>query len=708
MSTRTEKLVKRQLKIALAIMISSGAVFLPTFHAQKKSPAAAAKKVDDKMLRQADTHVGDWLTHGRTYSETRYSPLKQISAGNVHQLGLAWSFDTETRRGLEATPLEIDGVIYTTGSWSIVYAIDARTGKPLWKYDPEVPRTFGSRACCDVVNRGVAIYRGKVYVGTLDGRLVALEAETGKVAWSVVTVDQTQPYTITGAPRVVKGKVIIGNGGAEFGVRGYVSAYDAETGKMAWRFYTVPGDPSQPFESEAMKKAAPTWTGEWWKGGGGGTVWDSLAYDPELDLLYIGTGNGSPWNQQIRSPQGGDNLFLSSIVALRPDTGAYVWHYQTTPGDAWDYTATQHMILADLPIGGRTRKVLMQAPKNGFFYVLDRATGELISATAFAEITWAKGVDQKTGRPVEVPEARYKTNYSLHKPGPLGAHNWQPMSYNPQTGLVYLPAQDVPGFYMTDQKYRYTPGRWNLGVDFVPVLKDPPDPRAIPPGYLLAWDPVQQKERWRVAYKMMWNSGTLTTAGNLVFQGTSDGRFVAYSADKGEKLWEFPVGIGIIGSPVTYAVDGVQYVAVMAGWGGSFPLTGGYAMIPDISVQNVGRLLAFAIGGKQKLPDLPKQMLTALTPIESQATADVIARGNALFATFCAVCHGTGAIGGGGVIKALPLSEPEVFQRYPEIVLEGAYSDLGMPAFGQYLSRDEIEAIRAYIIKRRADFAAGK
>jgi quinohemoprotein ethanol dehydrogenase len=700
--------ISLQCKLVVIFLLGFGTIVIPTLHAQKKTNAA--KTIDDKALKQANARKGDWLTYGRDYAETRYSPLKQITASNVKNLGLVWSFDTNTNRGLEATPLVVDGVMYTTGSWSIVYALDARTGQQLWQYDPQVPRAYGAKACCDVVNRGVALYKGKVYVGTIDGRLIALDAATGKVVWSVVTVDQNQAYTITGAPRVVKGKVIIGNGGGEYGVRGYVTAYDAESGKQSWRFYTVPGDPRKPFESKALQKAAQTWTGEWWKMGGGGTVWDAMAYDPELDLLYIGTGNGSPWNQAVRSPQGGDNLFLSSIVALRPDAGEYVWHYQTTPGDSWDFTATQHILLADLNINGRGRKVLMQAPKNGFFYVLDRATGELISAEPFVSVTWASGVDKKTGRPVEAADARYKTNFALLKPGPLGAHNWQPMSFNPNTGLVYIPAQDAVGLYLPDAKYKFIanrPGYWNTAVDFIPSLKDVPKPEEIPPGHLLAWDPVKQKEVWRVQYQTIWNGGTLTTAGNLVWQGTADGRVVAYSADKGEKLWEFNVGIGIIGSPMTYEIDGVQYVTIMAGWGGAFPLTGGYAAVPDINVKNVGRVLTFALGGKQTLAALPKHT-PSLTPIEAKIVPETVAQGQLLYTQWCAVCHGLAAVGGGGVLPGLPLSQPEVFQMYKDIVLDGSYANRGMPAFGTYLSPAEVEAIRAYIIQRRMDIAVGK
>ena len=587
--------MKRPVKIVVGMPLVCCSVCLQPLEAQKKSQGA--KAIDDAALRNAEARSAEWITHGRTYSEARFSPLTQINAANVKSLGVAWAFDTDTTRGLEASPIIVDGKLFTTGSWSVVFAIDARSGKQLWKWDPKVPGAYGQRACCDVVNRGVAVYKGKVYVGTLDGRLVALDAETGKLLWQVVTVDQKKPYTITAAPRVVKGKVIIGNGGAEFGVRGYVSAYNADSGKLVWRFYTVPGDPSKPFESPALERAAKTWTGEWWKIGGGGTVWDSLAYDSELDLLYVGTGNGSPWNREIRSPGGGDNLYLSSILALRPDTGELVWHYQTTPGDSWDFTATQHMILADLEIGGRPRKVLMQAPKNGFFYVLDRQTGELLSAEAYTKISWAKGVDKTTGRPIEDPAARYRDSVNFLQPGPLGGHNWQPMSFNPQTGLVYIPAQEPFFAYAQDKKFQYKPGAWNTAIDFT-ILKDPPP--LVPRGHLLAWDPVAQKERWRVQYNLMWNGGTLTTAGNLVFQGTSDGRFVAYSADKGEKLWEVGVGTGVIAPPVTYELDGVQYVAVMAGWGGAFPLTGG-AAIPGMALP--GRLLVFGALNAKPFPE---------------------------------------------------------------------------------------------------------
>src|SRR5262245_9935269 len=548
--------------------------------AQQKAP------VDDAALRSVEKRNQDWLSYGRDYYEQRFSPLDQINDKNVAKLGLAWQMETATNRGLEATPLVVDGVMYTTGSWSVTYAIDARTGKQLWKYDPEVHRKYDNIACCDVVNRGAAFYKGRVYVGVLDGRLAAIDAASGKVAWQTTTVDQNQPYTITGAPRIAKGKVIIGNGGAEYGVRGYVSAYDAETGKLAWRFYTVPGDPSKPQESKALEKALPTWKGDnWWKFGGGGTVWDSIVYDPEINLLYVGTGNGSAWNRHLRSPGGGDNLYLASILAINPDNGELIWHYQTTPGDTWDYTAVQPMMLADLAIGGRLRKVIMQAPKNGFFYVLDRATGELLAADKYVEVNWASHVDLKTGRPVEIPGADYKDKGTYIRPGPLGGHNWQAMSFSPKTGLVYIPAQDNGRYFEAAKTFSYTPLQYNLGLEPIGRNSEPYD---IPyKGRLLAWDPIARKPRWTVEYGAYWNGGTLATAGNLVFQGTAEGDFIAYNAVTGERLWSAYAGTGIVAPPITYAIDGKQYVSVMAGWGGAFPK----------KFRSYGRLLTFALGG---------------------------------------------------------------------------------------------------------------
>jgi quinohemoprotein ethanol dehydrogenase len=514
----------------------------------------------------------DWPNYGRDYAETHYSPLNQINAANIANLKPGWSFDLTAAGNpagpLETTPIVSNGVMYVTGQWSTVYAIDARTGALKWKWDPQLPRTGGPRLCCGSVNRGVALSNGKVFVGLLDARLVALDAATGKPVWDVQTsVDLKESYSITGAPRVVKGKVIIGNGGAENAVRGYVTAYDTETGKLVWRFFMVPGDPSKPFEHPELEMAAKTWTGEWWKYGGGGTAWDAMAYDADLDLLYIGTGNGGPWDRNFRSPQGGDNLFLSSILAIKPDTGRLAWYFQQVPGDQWDYTTVQPMILADLHINGRDRKVLMQAPKNAFFYVIDRVTGEFISAKQYSRATWATGVDEKTGRPIEAPNARYGKELVTLSPGPVGAHNWQPMAFHPVTGLVYFPAQMSAFEYGIDPEYVYNKGGRNLGVIARPGAL-PRVPGEDPPAntWFVAWDPVAQKEVWRVNYTGGSGSGTLATGRDLVFAATPQGALVAYNAQTGAKLWESSVGAGAA-TPVSYELDGKQYIAIAAGRG---------------------------------------------------------------------------------------------------------------------------------------------
>ncbi|MCP5058771.1 MAG: PQQ-dependent dehydrogenase, methanol/ethanol family [bacterium] len=685
--------------LSLACLSLAACAFLPGGSGPPKRVGAG--QVDDARLLAAADENDVWMTYGRTQSEQRFSPLTQIDENNVGGLGLHWAFEPGTKRGLEATPLLVDGVFYTTGTWSVVFAIDARTGDLKWRYDPRVPRKTAGIACCDVVNRGVAVYRGRVYVGTLDGRLVSLDAETGEPIFEIVTTDPTRPYTITMAPRVVKGKVILGNGGAEFGVRGYVSAYDWETGELVWRFYTVPGDPSQPFEHPELEAAAKTWTGEWWKVGGGGTVWDSIAYDPELDLLYVGTGNGSPWSRYVRSPGGGDNLYVSSILALRPDTGRLVWHYQNTPGDNWDYTSTQHIMLAELEIDGRERRVLMQAPKNGFFYVLDRETGELISAEAFAKVTWAKGIDKKTGRPIEVEGLDYRNKVVEVYPSPHGAHNWHPMSFNPQTGLVYIPANEVPYFFQLDPEYEYKPGAWNLGYDFTVADSFP---REVVSGHLLAWDPVAQKEVWRAQYVGPWNGGTLSTAGNLVFQGTAHGTFVAYRASDGKQLWETPSGTGIVAAPMTYELDGAQYVAVMAGWGGGFALAAGDAAAVAGTTDNTGRLLVYKLGGKAKLP-VHEAIERQLAAIPADLDADQVLRGNHLFHRWCGTCHGSGAVSG-GVLPDLRKATPGIYDTIEDIVLRGVRMPNGMPSFAEWLEPADVADLRAYLLSRRAALLA--
>jgi quinohemoprotein ethanol dehydrogenase len=684
----------------LGLAALAAAIAMPAYGADiREGPGHenGAKDSNNRMV-SADGEPGNWLLHGRTYSEQRFSPLEKINQENVSTLSLAWYFDTGTKRGLEATPLIVDGVMYTTGSWSKVYALDAKSGEKLWEYDPEVPREWGRNACCDVVNRGVAFWDGKVYVGTIDGRLVALNARDGSLLWDINTIDRSKPYTITGAPRVVKGKVVIGNGGADLGVRGYFSAYDADTGDMVWRFYTVPGDPSLPFESPELEAAAKTWKGgEWWKIGGGGTVWDSMAYDPELDLLYVGTGNGSPWSRHLRSPGGGDNLFLSSILAVRPDSGKLVWHYQTTPGDSWDYTATQHIILADIEIDGKVRNVLMQAPKNGFFYVLDRKTGELVSAEKYVKVTWADHVDLATGRPVENPEATWKDKTAVVFPSSLGGHNWHPMAYSPETGLVYIPARDLPGAYGPEPGFEYRPGAWNTGADLVHFADVPPE--AVD-GFLLAWDPVHQREAWRIKQDGGWHGGLLATAGGLVFQGTNDGHLSAYRADNGMKLWEVKTGTGIIAPPVTYMVDGEQYVSIMAGWGGVYGVAFGRAA-KSMQGAGPGRLLTFKLGGEALAPTVAQQPYQELPdPLPPLSVSEeVLERGKVLYQRNCAVCHGFGMVSA-GVIPDLRYSSPAVHDIWNDIVIDGLLTGNGMASFADVLSPDDAQVIRAYVVER--------
>lgn len=661
--------------------------------------------VDRARIVNADKEPGNWMSHGRTYNEQRFSPLKQINDGNAGQLGLAWYYDLDTDRGQEATPIIVDGVMYFTSAWSKVFALNAETGALLWSYDPKVPPEWGVNACCDVVNRGVAIWNQKIFFGTLDGRLIALDAGTGKPVWEKLTVDPKFRYSITGAPRVVDGKVLIGNGGAEFGVRGYVSAYDGDTGKMAWRFYTVPGDPSKPFESPALEKAAKTWTGEWWKFGGGGTVWDSIVYDPDLDLLYIGVGNGSPWNRRIRSPGGGDNLYLSSIVAIRPKTGEYVWHYQETPGEMWDYTACQQIIIADIQIGGQPRKVLLHAPKNGFFYVLDRATGALISAKPYTFVTWAISIDMKTGRPMETPNARYPGPEGVPTaPWPLGAHNWQPMSYSPLTGLVYIPINDAGFVYKSASDYQSKTLAPNYGVDVV-AAGMPQDPKVKKlvldsvKGRLVAWDPIQQKAVWNLVRPGPWNGGVLSTAGNLVFEGLAGGNFEAYRADTGAKLWSFAAQTGVMAGPVSYTVNGEQYIAVLAGWGGAFPLVAGEIAFKSGRVRNISRMLVFKLGGKASLPALDPPVELALKPPPATADAATVKSGEALFQRYCATCHGDVAVSG-GVLPDLRYSKTLANERWYDVVLGGARKRNGMISFASELSRKDAGDILAYVIAR--------
>ncbi|WP_020648073.1 PQQ-dependent dehydrogenase, methanol/ethanol family [Solimonas variicoloris] len=675
-----------------------GATLLTLALAGAAHAAAPAANVNEARVI-ANAAVGkDWPTNGYDYAGTRFSPLKQINAGNVGQLGLAWSYDLESTRGIEATPIVVDGVMYVTASWSVVHAIDVRSGKRLWTYDPQVPRRNAFKACCDVVNRGVAVHEGKVYVGSLDGRLIAIDARTGKKVWAQDTIiDHSRAYTVTGAPRVFKNKVIIGNGGAEFGVRGYITAYDADTGKQAWRWFVVPGDPSKPYEDASMEKAAKTWdpAGKYWEAGGGGTVWNSMVYDPELNLMYIGTGNGSPWSHRQRSPAGGDNLYLASIVALNPDNGQYVWHYQETPGDNWDYTSTQDLILADLKLDGKTRKVILHAPKNGFFFVVDRSNGQFISAKNFVDVNWATGYD-KNGRPIEIANARSADKPFDIIPGPFGGHNWHSMSFSPLTGLAYFPVQNVPLNLAEDKRWKghgsNEPGQPMSGIGWNTAMQiNAQAPKSKPFGALIAWDPVQQREAWRQDHVSPWNGGTLATAGNLVFEGTADARFLAYDATTGKKLWDSPTGTGVIAAPISYEVDGRQYVSIAAGWGGV------YGQSQRASEGNVpGTVYTFVLGGKAPLPKFTEYQRGSLLSGVPYDPKDV-AEGTALYVSNCVFCHGVPGVDKGGNLPNLGYVDKHFIEHLDQFVFNGPFANVGMPDFTGKLTPEQVEKIKAFI-----------
>ena len=649
--------------------------------AQAQTGAAA---VDAERLLNADSERGQWLSHGRTYNEQRFSPLGQINDTNIDQLGLAWFLDLPTNQNVESTPLFIDGVLYLTLPWSEVQAIDARSGRVLWHYDPQVPGEWNINVCCGMDNRGAAAWNGKIIIGTLDGRLIALDAATGSEVWSIQSTPEGR-YSITGAPRVANGKVYIGSAGGEFDVRGYIDAYDAETGAFIWRFWTVPGDPALGFEDEIQAMAAASWvTPGWWETGPGGTVWDAITYDPQTNLVIFGTGNGSPWDAVDRDSGGGDNLFLSSIVALNADTGAYVWHYQETPWETWDYDTGQQLMILDIELRGRQRHVVMQASKNGFYYVLDAATGEFLSAQAYTEVNWATGVDPETGRPNIVPESRYNVTGEAFNlmPGPAGGHAWQPMSYSPLTGLVYVPATS----------HEYLMGSADARAEH---LAENPDVKERFTGRLLAWDPVAQREVWRSEEfinprgGVQVVGGTLATAGNLVFHGNlPKEELAAYRATDGEKLWSFNTSTAVFPGAISYELDGEQYITIAVGG----PVAGGYY------APNGARLLAFKLGADTPLPPLPAFSQRPIDPPEQFASAEVIQRGAAVFDDQCMLCHGRGGAARStfpDLRRAPALHDQNLFDA---IVMEGALSANGMASFREYLQPGDTEALRAYLI----------
>ena len=669
--------------------------------------ASAETVVDDKSL--GDEGAGaNWLSYGRTYSEQRFSPLAEIDTGNVTRLGLAWALELPKDKSLLTTPLIVDGVMYFTGTWSVARAVDAKTGKLLWEYDPKSIDHAGDRLrVLWGSSRGLAYWKGKVVIATPDGRLIGLDAKTGKELWTAQTIDKDKPLFISGYPKAFRGKILVGNGGTEIGAaRGYVSAYDAETGKLAWRFFIVPGNPADGFEDETQAMAAKTWKGEWWKHGGGGNTWNGFTYDAEFNQILIGTGNGGPWNQKVRSPGGGDNLFLCSIVALDADTGKYKWHYQTVPGETWDYNSSMDIVLADLEHGGKKVKALMHAPKNGFFYVIDRSNGKLLSAEKIAKVTWATGIDMKTGRPIEAPGARYEDGEQEIAPSPFGAHNWHAMSYSPKTGLAYIPKIELSAVFndkgtkLVD--WRPPAFRFDVAVD-TGAGGDIPKDTGV--SALLAWDPVKQKKVWEVPQPGFWNAGTMATAGNLVFQGRVDGEFAAYHAETGKKLWSVDVGSGISAPPVTYAVDGKQYVTLPVGWGGAGVGFGGGSANAKYGWAygaQTRRLLTFVLDGKAPMPKVgPPLIPKPIVPADFKVDPKLADRGKALYVGHCVLCHGSGGVSGGGApdLRASAIMLDATMMK--GVVSEGAKIPNGMPRFRE-LSDADLEAIR-HFIRRQAE-----
>jgi quinohemoprotein ethanol dehydrogenase len=672
--------------------------------ANASTSAAAPAPVDATRLLAADNEPGQWLMDGRTYSAQRYSPLQQINESNVQQLGLAWYANLDTLRGVEATPLFVDGVLYNTSAWNITTAYNAKNGRKLWSFDPQVPREMGRYACCEPVARGLAFWKGKVIIATLDGRLIALNAKNGKPVWTARTFDNEWPWTITGAPRVFDGKVVIGNGGADLGVRGFVSAWDADTGKFLWKFFLVPGNPANGPDGAAsdsvMAMVAKTWTGEWWKLGGGATAWDSIAYDSQLQLIYVGTGNGSPDAQLHRSPGRGDNLFVCSIVALDANTGAYRWHYQEVPEEDWDYTCTQSIVQADLVIQGQTRKVLMHAPKNGYFYVIDRTNGQFISANNYVPTNWTAGIDPVTGRPTINPAAHYGVDPVLVTPGPGGGHNWFPMAYSPITQLAYFPVYEHWFVYALDPNFVPKPFRSNGGWGGYSgeALKQRLELQKVADqrekAWLVAWDPVKQEARWRVPLPRHGNGGVLATAGNIVFEGTTKQTFAAFRATDGALLWEMPVQSAPVAGPITYELGGEQYIAVNAGWGGGAAQI--ERSIGTAMNRAAARLLVFKLGAKKQLPPLlPAAAIPDPPPLRASEAA--VQRGAGVYARTCAQCHGQLVVGG---VKDLRQMDRQTHAQFNDIVLKGLRVQKGMASFANLLSVEEVEAVHAYVIAR--------
>ncbi|HVW70656.1 MAG TPA: PQQ-dependent dehydrogenase, methanol/ethanol family [Steroidobacteraceae bacterium] len=693
--------------VALCRMgILAGLALLSQACARAAEPSAGVSR------DQAGPLQGQWPVGGRTFEEQYFSPLRQIDTQTVQRLGFAWEFRDfvvrgRTHRGVQSTPLFVDGVLYFSGPWGVAYAVDAHTGKSLWSYDPQPDGQYARSTCCDVVNRGLALWKGRVYTASLDGYLSALDAKTGRLLWRADTfVDRKGNYTSTGAPRIAGNNVVIGNAGAEFGIRGYVSAYDLVDGHLVWRFWSVPGDPARgPDENPDVTFARKSWAADTrWDLGGGGSAWDSMVYDPALGLIYLGLGNGDPHPRWERSPGGGDNLFVSSIVAVAANTGRVKWYYQETPGDSWDYDATAPIVLADLRWGGQLRHVLMQAAKNGIFYVIDRAKGELLEANPFTTVTWTDGIDLKTGRPRQRAGADYSRDPRIVWPSGAGGHGWQPMSFNPGTGLVYVPVYDAPMKFRTEPVLQTAPGLLNQGEagSFPPFnsaadrdeLQHEPTPKVE--GRLKAWDPQCGCARWISPPLPFGNGGTLSTAGNLVFQGASDGTLSAYDALSGRLLKRVATGTAILAAPMSYQLDGVQYVAVLAGAGG--PQASRFA--PDVAAahyENYERLLVFKLDGTS-VP-LPQQRPPAVpqpTPPAIAADAATLEQGARLFHLHCERCHVIG-----GALAAYPdlwNMAPGTLNSFDRILLQGLFRYAGMADFSDVLSSADVAALKAFIV----------
>ncbi|MFO1466006.1 MAG: PQQ-dependent dehydrogenase, methanol/ethanol family [Steroidobacteraceae bacterium] len=686
------------------------------------SPARSYGQIDAARLANAAQEPDQWLATGRDPQGTYHSPLKAINEGNVARLGFAWEHRLGTTRGLEATPVVVDGVMYAVGNWGIVYALDAASGEELWVYDPRIDgQWWGRYACCDVVNRGVVVANGKVYVGSLDGYLHAIDARTGKRVWRADTLLDRGPkafhYFISGAPVLAGDLVIIGNGGSDFpGARGFITAVDAASGEVKWRFYSAPRDPRLgPQDQPHLEKALSTWPKQYdWSYGGGGSAWDGITYDAGSRLLYIGTAHAAPYRIELRDKGGSDQLYTAAIIAIHADSGQYAWHYQATPGDGWDYDATAKLTLADIEFGGRPRKVVFQANKNGYFYVLDRVTGEFLAAWPFAYMNWNKGLDPRSHRPIYSAAANWHESPKLVFPPAPGAHGWQPMSYSPDTGLVYIPVLDAAMVYvdLANRRMQSIEGNFQLAFFFpedydpkaleglfgkLPELSALAKDSAVPPrsrGFLRALDPRTGRIVWEQPGANLWDGGVLSTAGNLVFRGDSMGELNVYAANDGRLLKKIDTGTSIMAAPMTYRIGGTQYVSVMAGFGGGVLFMPFPADSAAYQRGNAGRILTFKLdGGATPIPPAFVEAPFPEPPAR-EGTPAQIAQGELLYNRFCSRCHAFGR----GLLPDLRRIAPATHQMFYDIVLKGIYQPKGMARWDDVLSRADAESIHAFLI----------